>query len=105
VTFFAERGQVVSATIAKDGTFLTPEIPAGRVRVAVTTPPPRPNVAVERPPGPVTQAPPGGAPERFQQPTVEIPKRYADPETSGLTLTVERDARHQVFNIDLIDNK
>jgi hypothetical protein len=100
VIFFGEDNQVVTAAIREHGTFLTPQMDGGNFRVAVTTPPPPPESPVIVPPGPM---PAGGAPERFQRPTVEIPKRYSDPDRSGLSLTVRNGA--QVFNINLVDDE
>jgi hypothetical protein len=93
VTFVFHGGRgVESARILPDGTYSLPEVPLGESRVTVQTPDPR------RLPEGLRKALDGPAAENATVvarrdaavivPSVEIPKRYNDPETSGLTFTV-----------------
>lgn len=94
VTFYGPDNSVLRARINPDGTFTAERVPAGEVRVSVDVPQP--------PPVPRTPAVPGGPVDpRVGLPTVPIPRRYADPNSSGLVLTVHSGAQN--YPIELKD--
>jgi hypothetical protein len=82
VGFHPEKGKPVLAKIDTDGNYLAPAVPVGAVKVTVDTKPAKPR-------------PGGGRPAPF----IPIPAKYATPETSGLTLTVQKGK--QTFDIEL----
>jgi hypothetical protein len=104
VSVFAGDNQVLSGTIAADGSYRVLGVPAGTAILTVATPPPAPPAFV-----PAVKPPPIQDPnypkEMLPNPTVKtvpIPKRYADPKESNLSVTVERD-KVTSLDIDLKD--
>jgi hypothetical protein len=84
VLFVTPEGNVVGrSAIAPDGLYVMTDVPAGSVKVAVTS-------HEHVPPGV------GGQPGNY----VPIPTRYAKAETSDLEYTVTRGS--QTFNLDLL---
>jgi hypothetical protein len=85
--------------IAEDGSYSVPEIPAGPVRISVSSPePPKdppPPTAGKKFEG-MSQA---SAPSRTASKWFKIPDQYAEVNTSGLTTDVKRGANN--YNIDL----
>jgi hypothetical protein len=70
ITFHPEKAGPITATINQDGTYAARNVPAGAVKVSIETESARPK--------------PGQPPVRF----VPIPKKYAKPDTSGLTFRI-----------------
>ena len=104
VSVFAEGNQVLSGKIGADGFYRVLDVPAGKAIVTVATPPPAPPVFV-----PAVKPPPIMDPnyprEMLPGPpvkTVPIPKRYADPAESALSVTIER-GKTASFDIELKD--
>lgn len=93
VTVVDADGVPHGASIQPDGKYRVTDVPAGPVRVAVTSPDPRIAAAEAR--GEGATPPPATAAWR------PIPERYADAATSGLTFTVKRG--DNVFPIELTD--
>jgi hypothetical protein len=94
VSFFSPDNQVESAFLESDGTYKMVRAVTGLNKVTVQTP--------GRPPGPPYDVPKKGGllhTERPASQNVPLPKRYADPDTSGLTCNVEKDG--QVYDIHL----
>ncbi len=84
VVFVGAGHRLVRAPIGAGGKYVAREVPVGPVKVAVLAPPP--------PPFPTEGAPPG-------PPTMRIPPKYADPNTSGLSQTVT--GKSQEYDVDL----
>jgi hypothetical protein len=90
VTFLTADNKIFTSQITSDGTFTVPQLTAGTVKIGVQTPPPQP--------ADDSQAPrPSDAPT--PPPPVILPAKYADPNASGLTLTVTGGS--QTHNIEL----
>src|SRR5262249_45419644 len=85
VTFSHSDGRFSYGKIAGDGSYSTPNAPAGEVKIGVATQPPLIPGSKVGPLGPY----------------VPIPIRYKDAETSGLTFTIQRG--EQTHNINLED--
>jgi hypothetical protein len=90
VTFVVSKGTGVSGGIEADGTYTAVNVPLGEVTVVVS--------------GAIMPTAPAGKPDPRKPPepagpTGTVPKKYQDPKTSGLTLTVQ--AGEQPFDIKL----
>jgi hypothetical protein len=85
VQFFGEKGDPVVGMVQMGGTYTVWEPPSGNVKIAVTT----------TPPSYVSKAPTAPGAGNI------LPERYADPDTSGLTLRVS--GGQQSFDIVLTD--
>jgi len=87
IGFHPAKGKPVVAKTDETGSYSAPAVPVGEVRVTIEVVRPKP--PKDKPTDkPVT-------PPRF----IAIPKKYANPETSGLTLTVQKGK--QVHDIEL----
>jgi hypothetical protein len=86
VRVFGESGDPAEGTVKMGGTYTVWNPPRGKVKIAVSTTPPKS----------LSKAPPATT-----KPGNVIPPRYADPDTSGLSMTVS--GGKQTFNIDLKD--
>ena len=83
VTFVSKDAKVkIAAMIAEDGTYKA-TVPAGKYRVTVSTEVEKKKDDPKDPPKPLPA----------------IPKKYSDPDTSGLVITVKKGK--QTFEIDL----
>jgi hypothetical protein len=85
VQFFPETGKPAVGMVQMGGTYTVWDPPPGKIKVTVST----------TPPSYVSSAPPAPAAGN------KLPGRYADPDTSGLTLTVS--GGDQRFDINLTD--
>jgi len=98
VAFYGANNTLGSASIEKDGTYAIPDAPLGQVRISVTVP---------KPPPPGMMGPGMAASKSIksvdpesgksislvpseQTKIVPIPEKYASPDSSGLTFTVEK---------------
>jgi len=90
VVFQDNQGYIESATIDRDGIYRMPKVRCGEMKVTVQLPATEKVLLEEKGPA--------GRPEFVETP--RIPAKYADPNESGLSVSVE--AGEQVFNIDLI---
>ena len=81
VGFHLASGKLVLVKLKADGSYRVPVVPVGAAKITVETKPAKPV--------------PGGKPAQF----IAIPKKYASPETSGITYTVLKGK--QTFNIEL----
>jgi hypothetical protein len=85
VTFFVEKGAVVTASIGQDGSYRADKLPVGPAKIAVRVPK---NASI-LPPGYAEKAPePMRSMANLPKP-VPIPDKYGDPDKSGLSMTVE----------------
>jgi len=95
VTFYSPDNRVILSHLQPDGSYAAEEIAVGEVKVSVEAP-------QGAPPAPAVPAPPGGPIDpRTQVKVTLLPRRYADPNTSGLTVKVT--SGKQVFPIELSD--
>jgi hypothetical protein len=85
VQFFGPSGDPVVGTVMMGGTYVVWNAPTGLCKIAITT----------RPPSNVSKAPPA------KHAGNNLPERYADPDSSGLTLQVT--GGKQTFDIVLQD--
>ncbi len=99
VSFYCEKGEIVSALIAKDGTYRLAKVPKGLTRVAVVSHPAVPyGLQVNQ--VPAAFAPPSAPTARVPlKPSTFIPERYNRPDSSGLVLTVQ--GGEQTLDFDL----
>jgi|SRR6516165_7032671 hypothetical protein len=81
ITFHTADGKALAGAIQSDGTYSVAKVPVGRVRVAVTTEVPKPKPRPEDKPKPPGEK---DAPAKV----IPIPAKYADPNTSGIVVTV-----------------
>jgi hypothetical protein len=108
VTFYPGSGGAYTGTIDKDGKYSVADVPAGTMTVSVETSSvkPRPNLQygkgaqkMEASPGPGGSAgtsPSGPTGENY----VEIPAKYANPQTSGLSATLTAGSQVKDFALD-----
>lgn len=111
VMFYAKSGITASARIDPEGNYVLSDAPVGECVVTVTvTPLPRDPSVRSRLKGGGPKIPEMKNPEEANSPTLpsspSVPKevvpidaKYSNPDTSGLTFTVEK--REQTFNIEL----
>lgn len=99
VSFYCEKGQIVSALISSEGKYHLPRVPKGSARVAVVSHPAvPPGLQVNQvplafaPPVTPTATPPA-------KPHTPIPERYNRPDSSGLVFTIN--PGEQTLDIDL----
>jgi hypothetical protein len=91
VKFAPEEGEAVSTGLGPDGSYRATDVPVGRARVAVETlmfknlTPPPPAIAKQL----------GGPRTKY----VPIPEKYERPDSSGLTVEVERGKK--LYDIEL----
>jgi hypothetical protein len=96
VTFYGANGQTDSSSITAEGHYTIPRAPVGPVKVTVVTglPPAGPPPVIKGPGGDKPAKHPGegktGAPAGTGSARhhVVLPRKYEDPEQSGLTFTV-----------------
>jgi hypothetical protein len=102
VIFHCPHGVVLRAAIAKNGDYSLADVPVGPAQITVVARPARPwKRSTEG--APVIKDPKGGRLKRVPEESkayVPIPRKYRDPEKSGLTHTVESGS--QTKNIDLV---
>jgi hypothetical protein len=91
ITFLAADGGKAYSAIGSAGRYSVRGVARGTARVAVESHP--------RVPEGFRKAGGGGPPPGPEEKAVEIPPRYAKPESSGLTVEVEK--RRQTHDIDL----
>jgi hypothetical protein len=112
VSFVSSDNQVASGQIGADGSYSIPAVTVGPAKVSVQVATPGKRSMMMGPPGgekKMTSAGPKDMAERSAITTgegagtpvavVQIPLEYANPDTSGLTFTVQPGAN--TFNIDL----
>jgi hypothetical protein len=105
VLFYGPDQSVTASLIAADGTYRAPNLPVGRVRVAVVPHPPVPPglSRANREAPPAARAPPVPSDSTSvsgpEVRAVRIPEKYSHPERSGLSLQVDR--AEQTFDIEL----
>jgi len=104
INFFPETGQEIRGTQAntqEDGVFQTPPgkgLMVGRYKVSVQ--------AYKGPVNdPASEAPPGGMAKTAKTGDSElaVPKKYASPDTSGLTVAVEASDSSKTLDLELTD--
>jgi hypothetical protein len=111
VTFVPGQGGHAVTSEIQDGEYKVTKVPVGSVKIAVTTPSQAPpsqflETKMALPTELLEKARPGKSGEgpakapQAKKP-VPIPKKFSDPDTSGLTYTVK--VGSQVFDIDLPD--
>jgi hypothetical protein len=86
VEVFGDSGKSVKGIVMMGGTYTVWDPPRGKVKISVST----------KPPAGLSKAPPATT-----RPGNVIPTRYADPDTSGLSVTIG--GGNQTFNINLED--
>lgn len=110
VMFYGKTGNTGSASIQPDGTYIMPDAPVGECKVTVTVPEMDPSSRARlkgkgpaMPSGPMNPEEAGGPPAPplavIPKEVVPIDAKYSNPETSGLTFTVQKG--EQTYNIDL----
>jgi len=115
VTFLTKDNHSVSATIQEDGTYEITKVPTGSVTICVETeslnpvmPPAQAGMGVRKEQGFIMpESMRGRVPKEMARPEeppltgkyVKIPKKFTDPEQSGLTYVVQRGK--QVHDIEL----
>ncbi len=110
VTFVPEQGGGGFTSDIRDGEYKLMKVPPGPMKIAVITPsesggPPKKFMEKMRPPPEVLKSlAPSQSPEEFAPSSpaskpVPVPKKFHDPNTSGLTYTVKSGS--QVHDIDL----
>jgi hypothetical protein len=104
VTFHGANGRTDSCSLDAEGNYTIPQAPVGPVKVTVVTGlPPRPAPVIGRPGGEKPPQHPGEGKAGGTRPALRkhlvLPKKYEDPQQSGLTFTVARGT--QTINIPL----
>jgi hypothetical protein len=103
VTFHGANGRTDSGSLDAEGNYTIPQAPVGPVKVTVVTGlPPGPAPVIRRPGGEKPPQHPGekaGGTGPAPRKHVVLPKKYEDPQQSGLTFTVTSGA--QTINIPL----
>jgi hypothetical protein len=98
VILYCRDKQIVHGLIGADGRYTIPNVPRGPAVVTVQTQPAKPygiKRRVDLPPAINGPAPPPGDPVAARG--VSIPPRYALPEESGLSVTVEgKEVKHDI---------
>jgi hypothetical protein len=94
VTFYGPDYQTADAYIQPDGTYQGTNVPLGQVTITVRPRPPVPRAAKAK-----AQLVHRDLPQGPEVDTVELPKEYADPAKSGLTVTVT--GGPQPFDIEM----
>jgi hypothetical protein len=97
VTFYGPNNQVASALIEEGGKYTATKVPLGEVKVAVDTPPAPSKAAIKA--AKDKRRFERGVPIVLPENTISIPKKYENPELSGLSLTVK--AGSQSYDIPL----
>ncbi|VTR95899.1 Uncharacterized protein OS=Planctomyces maris DSM 8797 GN=PM8797T_08484 PE=4 SV=1 [Gemmata massiliana] len=102
VVFYCSDKQIVRGLIGPDGRYSIPNVPSGIGPATVTVQshtrvPEGFRMKQQLPPSVGGPTPP--APDRTDGPRTPLPLRYAQPEESGLSVTVDRD--HLTYDIDL----
>jgi hypothetical protein len=87
VTFVTDKGEAAGTSPIKDGAYTIHNVPVGKVKIGVSTPP-----AGGTPPPGVPAAGTSGT-------TLQVPDKYRTPDQSGLTLDVK--GGEQSHNINL----
>jgi hypothetical protein len=101
VLFHGENGRVEHALISPDGAYTIAEAPQGAVRITVHPHASAPLAFPTRgkPPPQATENLPSAGTEKRDGKFVDVPSRYRDPDSSGLTFEVR--AGSQKHDIDL----
>jgi hypothetical protein len=81
VRFVGANNEVAFAVVQKDGSYIITDVPPGEVKVGVLP---------DNGPRSVGDSS-GKKAEKAAKPAVVLPKKYHDPETSGMTKTVKSD--------------
>jgi hypothetical protein len=97
VGFHPAKGKAVVARTDEQGRYSAAVVPAGELRVTVAVVQPKPAVPPKdaKPRKDTDKPPEKPIPPRF----IAIPKKYGDPNTSGLTVTLQKGKN--VFDIEL----
>jgi hypothetical protein len=111
ITLLPKEGGRFVGTITADGTYLVPDVAPGTYTVTIETEsinPDKPKAAGSSPPGaqgsspgPGASMPAGGAGSAPTGKYVKIDLKYADPTTSGLSVTVKGGGGGQTENFPL----
>ena len=108
VTFVPQKGGGAFTASIREGKYKVEGVPTGAMKIAVSTPSPAPGInqfigKMQPPPELRAKMAPNPSGEGSAQPSVPatepIPRKFEDPETSGLTYTVKSGV--QVHDIDL----
>jgi hypothetical protein len=98
ITVFGKQGQAVGQ--AEEGRYKVENVPLGEVKIGVNTEAMRSQIISQQMAssykGPGAK---GGGPKSPAPRFVEVPARYWDPETSGITTTIKRGAN--AFNVTM----
>src|SRR5262245_31026901 len=90
VVFVGQAGRSgLPAEIQPDGTYLARNVPPGRTKVAVDTPPPPSLASGQLPAGLSASDPEVKAAQEQARRYVAVPQQYRSPDTSGLTFDVK----------------
>lgn len=91
IQLVAKNNQVYGGTIAEDGTYIVSGVPAGEVKIGVSSPDPSNNTAATMRSSRSGAAGLGGAAKKGEAAPAKnskwfkIPDKYSDPDKSGLT--------------------
>jgi hypothetical protein len=101
VTCLARGNRPFMGKIEPDGTYTVTDVPIGPVKIAVEAAGPagEPPIALPKPDQPPPQMKPPASDPRPPHTTIALPKQYANPDTSGLEMTVVKGSNP--FPIDL----
>ncbi|MFO0876023.1 MAG: hypothetical protein U0840_01515 [Gemmataceae bacterium] len=93
VSFVGKGNNVVESAQLKEGKYVIARAPVGEVSISIVTPAPPP-------PGQMKQKVEGKTMESGAGAIVQVPGKYADAASSGLTYTVKNE-KSQTYNIEL----
>lgn len=99
VILFCQDSQILHGVIHPDGTYTIPNVPKGVASVAIRTHTRVPAGFQLQQKIPVTEAGPVRPDQAHTTKTVSIPRRYSQPEESGLQISVSRSAME--YDIEL----
>jgi hypothetical protein len=91
VTFFDANHQITGTATIADGKYSMSAVPAGPVKIAVSTPP---VVVTDR------RHPPKDVPGTQSSPVVPIPAHYSNPEQSGLSYEVKSGTQEHPIDLN-----
>jgi hypothetical protein len=96
VTFYDEKNGVTSGVVQPDGSYVVKGVAAGTARIAITMPL---HIEFKGPGLPGLDEQPAREEEAGEQSPV-LPKKYTDPNQSGLTCEVESGSQTHNLNLD-----